>query len=431
MYSFGALLTALIVYSAQVQGTITQQDPSELQLDQIDPHNHYNLETSAATPTSPGTGNPTFRVFAAASTNSNGALTCAAGSPCIDGSCCGPQNICGFGSSYCDKGCQSQCNATAPCGRDSPGGDTSCGMNLCCSHYGWCGVGDDYCATTGPAPCQQGFGGCEKHQPFQCDPGAASATKRTIGYYLGSNAYSSDRKCNQIRPGDIKFGKYTHLYWAFAEIDPSALTVMPASTHDEQLYYDFTSLSAATAGQQNLQTWISIGGFDFTTANPSTWSDMISTTASRQTFIASLVVLMNKYGFQGVDLDWEYPVDVNRGGRPDDMRNLVQLLADMRAHSGFGKKFGISVTLAPDIYYLQHFDAKGLLANSDWLGFMSYDLHGTWDAKLANVGSVVWGQTNITDIERDVVPLWYDLTPADMQRVNVSPSSRLLHRHAS
>jgi chitinase len=161
MYLFSTLLSALGVPFLGVQGILTQQDPSEIHIEPIDPHNHYNLETKAATPTSPDTGNATFHVFVVAPTNSNGALTCSTGSPCIDGSCCGPQNICGFGSSYCGKGCQSQCNATAPCGRDSTGGDVSCGMNLCCSHYGWCGVSEDYCSTAGTGPCQQGFGGCE------------------------------------------------------------------------------------------------------------------------------------------------------------------------------------------------------------------------------------------------------------------------------
>lgn len=104
------------------------------------------------------------------------------------------------------------------------------------------------------------------------------------------------------------------------------------------------------------------------------------------------------------------------------MKNLVQLLADMRKRTDFGTKFGISVTLAPDIWYLQHFDAKGLLASAEFLGFMSYDLHGVWDANVSNLGKVVLGQTDIRDIEKDIVPLWFDLQPKDLANVNVSPS---------
>jgi len=127
---------------------------------------------------------------------------------------------------------------------------------------------------------------------------------------------------------------------------------------------------------------------------------------------------MKSHGFQGIDLDWEYPVDPDRGGHLNDMANLVQLCADMRNNPEFGRNYGISVTLAPDIWYLQHFDAKGLLQHADMLGFMSYDLHGMWDANQPRIGKMVYGQTDIHDIENDLMPLWYDLTPADMAKVN-------------
>ncbi len=60
---------------------------------------------------------------------------------------------------------------------------------------------------------------------------------------------------------------------------------------------------------------------------------------------------MDKYGFQGVDLDWEYPVAGDRGGKRADMDNFVSLVAEMRGI--FGKKYGISVALAPDIWYMR------------------------------------------------------------------------------
>jgi len=232
-------------------------------------------------------------------------------------------------------------------------------------------VTNDYCSTGGPNPCQQGFGSCEVHAPISCDPSANSALGRSIGYYQGSNVYQ--RICNQIPPDQIDVSSYTHLNWAFATIDPNTYQVLPATQQDAQLYPAFTNLQATS--KTGLRTWISMTGFDFSdngTATHQTWSNMVSSSANRQAFISGAVAFMNQYGFSGIDLDWEYPVDPARGGRPNDMVNLVQLLADMRASSQFGNKYGISVTLAPDLWYLQHYDAKGLLAHADFLGFMAY-----------------------------------------------------------
>jgi chitinase len=117
-----------------------------------------------------------------------------------------------------------------------------------------------------------------------------------------------------------------------------------------------------------------------------------------------------------VDLDWEYPVDVTRGGSPADTENFVALVSDM--HSAFGGNYGISVTLAPDYWYLRDFDAIRMQPYVNWFGFMAYDLHGSWDVKTPALGNIVRGQANISDIETDMAPLWFD--GLDPSKINVS-----------
>ena len=79
----------------------------------------------------------------------------------------------------------------------------------------------------------------------------------------------------------------------------------------------------------------------------------------------------------------------------------------------FGTKFGISLTLAPDYWYLRGFDPKAMEPYVDFFGFMSYDLHGSWDADVKTLGSLVRPQTDIREIANDSVPLFFDgLDPA-------------------
>lgn len=103
------------------------------------------------------------------------------------------------------------------------------------------------------------------------------------------------------------------------------------------------------------------------------------------------------------------PVADSRG--QTDTVNFVSLLTEMRA--AFGTKYGISLTLAPDYWYLRGFDPKAMEASVDFFGFMSYDLHGSWDADVKTLGSLVRPQTDIREIANDSVPLWFDnLDPA-------------------
>lgn len=98
---------------------------------------------------------------------------------------------------------------------------------------------------------------------------------------------------------------------------------------------------------------------------------MVSTKANRAAFISSVKEYMDEYGFQGVDLDWEYPGAPERGGRKlADTRNLSLLVKEMRA--AYGTAYGISLTLAPDYWYLRWFDAKAMEPNVDFFGFMAY-----------------------------------------------------------
>ncbi|KAL8734400.1 MAG: hypothetical protein Q9166_001598 [cf. Caloplaca sp. 2 TL-2023] len=143
-------------------------------------------------------------------------------------------------------------------------------------------------------------------------------------------------------------------------------------------------------------------------------SDIAADAGKRATFINSCKDFMAKYGFQGVDLDWEYPATPERGGIRADTANYVTLVKEMKA--AFGTQYGLSLTLAPDYWYLRGFDAKAMEPHVDMFGFMAYDLHGFWDADLKTLGAIVRGQTDVREIYNDTLPLWFD--DLDPKKIN-------------
>lgn len=122
---------------------------------------------------------------------------------------------------------------------------------------------------------------------------------------------------------------------------------------------------------------------------------------------------MTHYGFQGADIGWEYPAEPKRGGRKSDTDNLTLLMKEAKA--AFGNNFGLSLTLAPDYWYLRGFKPVDIQPYVDFMGFMAYDLHGPWDTDVKALGSKVRPQTDATEIDKDLQPLWFDrVDPAEI-----------------
>ncbi|KAL8979047.1 MAG: hypothetical protein Q9205_005527 [Flavoplaca limonia] len=234
-----------------------------------------------------------------------------------------------------------------------------------------------------------------------------SPLPRKIGYYQVDNLQR--RRCHRISPSQIITSGSTHLYFAFASIDPKTFEVVPAHPEDVRLYGEFTSRKTSS-----MQTWISLGGFTFSSADATrkAWSMMASRAGSRKTFITSLGNFMKRYGFQGVELDWEYPSAEDRGGSPNDAANLVALVREMR--TAWNKNYGISATLPPDAY-LRGFNAKGMEQYIDFFNYLSYDLRAPLSAN-----SKVSSHSDIREIAKAAAALWK--AQVDPKKVNLGLS---------
>jgi chitinase len=207
--------------------------------------------------------------------------------------------------------------------------------------------------------------------------------------------------------GEIPVDQLTHLNIAFGYIDKEfRITNMDGMNAD--MYKNAGHLKAKNP---DLKIIIALGGWTF--SDPGPWQDIFpslaATPSNRATFIKNLWGFLDEYGYDGVDIDWEYPGAKDRGGSEQDGANFVSLIKELRAAIKESGRECIGTYTAPTSYwYLRHFDPKAMEPYIDWINLMSYDLHGTWDSNNP-IGSQVLAHSNLIEIDL-ALDLVYALT---------------------
>lgn len=102
---------------------------------------------------------------------------------------------------------------------------------------------------------------------------------------------------------DINPSYFTHLFCAFANLDPNTFQVTISSS-DAAQFSTFTK--TLQAKNPSVKTLLSIGGGKGPTLAQS-FAKMASQASTRKSFIDSSIQLARSNNFHGLDLDWEYP----------------------------------------------------------------------------------------------------------------------------
>ncbi|KAJ2716643.1 hypothetical protein H4R19_000534 [Coemansia spiralis] len=195
----------------------------------------------------------------------------------------------------------------------------------------------------------------------------AAQSPLVVGYYAGWFK-------NQAAGVDL--AKYTHINVAFGVPDAGGHIGFPDKFSVKDAV---TEIHAAKA-----KALLSIGGW----TGSSNMSTVVKSPAASNTLIAELVNQMSSNGFDGVDIDWEYP------GRPGDTCNIVdsandtpnllrflqQLRTTLDTRFGAGKKLiTMAVSLTPFAVNDKPLtDVSPFVKVTDFINLMTYDINGSW-----------------------------------------------------
>lgn len=251
----------------------------------------------------------------------------------------------------------------------------------------------------------------------------AAPAYKVIGYYPAWGAYG-----RAYNVSSIDASKVTHINYAFADIawngihgnpDPTGPNPVTWPTSDEvgpisvpngtivlgdpwidaQKAYDGDTWDKPIKGNigqliklkqanPNLKTIISVGGWSWSNR----FSDVAADSVTRETFANSAVNFLRKYQFDGVDLDWEYPVGGGLAGnsvRAADKHNFTLLLQKIRekldaAGAADGKQYLLTIASGASPSYVQNTELSQIASIVDWINIMTYDFNGGWQTVTAH-----------------------------------------------
>ncbi|KAK8095468.1 hypothetical protein PG999_013490 [Apiospora kogelbergensis] len=197
---------------------------------------------------------------------------------------------------------------------------------------------------------------------------------------------------NSYLPQELPVSELTHILYAFADIDANGTVkssdafadVGKRYAHDPQgnrtlghnAYGAVKQLYLHKKYNRNLKTLLSVGGFDFSPK----FVPVAADEGRRRVFAASAVKMMADYGFDGIDLDWEYPANAEQG------QHFVLLLKACReALDKFSfqhrlpYRFLLTVATPAGPVNSHKLDLVGMDPYVDMWNLMAYDYTGSWD----------------------------------------------------
>ncbi|HEX2863742.1 MAG TPA: glycosyl hydrolase family 18 protein [Deinococcales bacterium] len=214
-----------------------------------------------------------------------------------------------------------------------------------------------------------------------------SSTRPVVAAY-----YPEERRASGYPAARIPAPLLTHVIYAFLRLteerDPATGRARYRGVLNDEAAAraNLNELRELKRQNPHLKVTLSIGGWGVS----STWfSNASADDETCAAFVASMVGLLDEFGLDGLDMDWEYPV---HGGeevlpppqgtnyhRPEDRDRFTRLLAECRRQLGPDRI--LSAALPAPLDLLDLYDLEAAAPLLDYVMLMTYDLHNGWETR--------------------------------------------------
>lgn len=245
--------------------------------------------------------------------------------------------------------------------------------------------------------------------PLLTFPSPAEAqSRRFVAYFVEWGVFARD-----YMPADIPADQLTHVNYAFikptdtdqcviydtwaARQEPMERVVPGTDISQNEHLGTLNQLRKLRSYQEGrgktLPLILSVGGWTFSSAFPAIAADPVR----RNRFAANCVAFMKQEGFDGIDIDWEYP-------KSADTANFTELIKAFRAemqrqgpNPRTGAPFLLTIAVSPARYWINFIDVAGIEPHLDWVNVMTYTMHGCWGINHTGHNAPLYGSAEEPD----------------------------------
>ncbi|KAF2636337.1 chitinase 1 precursor [Massarina eburnea CBS 473.64] len=200
--------------------------------------------------------------------------------------------------------------------------------------------------------------------------------------YWNAVYYPNWRIYRDQPPASLNFDVLSHVFYAFAWVKPDGTVYLSDEWADSQIPVAAAGDVPGTNGCLNafallkkkytmLRVVLSVGGGG---KGSEPFAAVARHQHSRQRFAQTALGLVQQFGIDGIDIDWEHPSDSRQG------EDYVQLLATLRHHLP-APQYTLTTALPAGQWALQHINLSHASHYLDLINLMSYDFSGPWVKK--------------------------------------------------